>query len=135
MMKAWSPSTTQLFHTHSQGPESSHKAVKRNRDSSTSVNRPYLSPLCKRKTPRCNSLRVNMWGMIYFLHIISHYHQVFRGFSIQAPKRSTRTANGNPFSIQEVNELVSSVFFIVSSFSLPPYWDGPQFVTSHFRDY
>ena len=56
---------------------------------------------------------------LFSAHYISHYHQVFRGFSIQAPKRSTRTGNVNSLSIQKVCELGSSVFLSVSSFSLP----------------
>lgn len=71
---------------------------------------------------------------LFSAHYISHYHQVFRGFSIQAPKRSTRTGNVNSFSIQKVYELGSSVFLIVSSFSLPLHRDGPQFVKSHFSN-
>ena len=64
------------------------------------------------------------------LHIISHYHQAF-SLNLQEPKRSPRTGIENPFSVQEVNELVSC-FLCCFSFSLPPYWDVPQFVASHF---
>lgn len=54
------------YSIHPARAQKSHSTAKWNCDFSTSVNQPYLPPPCKRKTPRCDRLRLNMLGMTYF---------------------------------------------------------------------